>query len=136
MPDLIVMRKHYREMQNYVIGDLCIGTVGNADKICNTLEPYDKQILPTAFHLAQRYPCVLFESPHFQSDVIRINNVTGRTNIEIHPGNTEADSRGCILVGYNTEKGKVLNSRDALKTLLSLFRVHNVKNIWIFNIPE
>lgn len=42
--------------------------------------------------------------------------------ILIHSGNTEEDSAGCIIVGKNTVKGKVTESRktsDALNVLLS-----------------
>ena len=44
--------------------------------------------------------------------------VPGRMGIMIHEGNTPSDTRGCILVGENRERGKVLNSRDTLKRLM------------------
>lgn len=37
-----------------------------------------------------------------------------------HSGNTAADTRGCILVGENRQKGMVLNSRKAFATLMQL----------------
>lgn len=40
-----------------------------------------------------------------------LQNVPGFTGIFIHAGNTAEDSEGCILVGENKEKGKVLYSR-------------------------
>lgn len=38
-------------------------------------------------------------------------NVKGFTGIRIHSGNTADDSSGCILLGFNKEVGKVLDSR-------------------------
>ena len=52
-----------------------------------------------------------------------IENVPGYEGVLIHCGNTDADTAGCILVGYNKVKGKVINSRQAfihLYTKLSL----------------
>ena len=35
----------------------------------------------------------------------------------IHPGNTPADTYGCLLVGENKEKGKVINSQLTWKKI-------------------
>lgn len=43
--------------------------------------------------------------------VPRILNVKGFEGILIHAGNTEEDSAGCIILGENKVKGKVINSR-------------------------
>ena len=40
--------------------------------------------------------------------------------IRIHGGNTDADTHGCILVGKNSEVGKLTNSQTALKKVLTL----------------
>lgn len=51
-----------------------------------------------------------------------LHNVPHFLGILIHSGNTEADSAGCIIVGKNTVKGKVTESRktsDALNALLA-----------------
>lgn len=47
----------------------------------------------------------------------RILNVKGFDGVLIHIGNTDKDSSGCIIVGYNKEKGKVLNSKEAFEKL-------------------
>ena len=50
----------------------------------------------------------------------RLLNVPGFSGILIHSGNTAEDSLGCILVGYNKVKGKVV---DSLKTLKELYNI-------------
>lgn len=47
----------------------------------------------------------------------RITSVKGFDGVLIHIGNTDKDSSGCIIVGYNKEKGKVLNSKQAFEKL-------------------
>lgn len=50
-------------------------------------------------------------SQKFGRNLPRLLNVTAFEGILIHPGNTAEDSAGCILVGLNTEKGKLTQSR-------------------------
>lgn len=52
--------------------------------------------------------------------VPRLLNVPGFDGILIHTGNTAADSAGCILVGKNSQVGKVLNSKT---TFLKLYKL-------------
>lgn len=52
--------------------------------------------------------------------VPRLLNVPGFDGILIHVGNTAADSAGCILVGKNSQVGKVLNSKA---TFLRLYKL-------------
>ena len=49
----------------------------------------------------------------------RLESVRGFEGILIHPGNSALDSYGCILVGENKQKGKVLNSKA---TFLKLWK--------------
>lgn len=48
----------------------------------------------------------------------RLENVPGFEGILIHPGNTDKDTEGCILVGQNKVTGKVINSKE---TFLQLY---------------
>lgn len=59
--------------------------------------------------------------------VPRLLNVPGYEGILIHVGNTAADSSGCILVGKNTQVGKVLNSRETFKSLYRKLRAADRK---------
>ena len=60
-------------------------------------------------------------SPKFGRNLPRLLNVTAFSGILIHSGNTAKDSAGCILVGLNTEPGKLTRSRyysDELNKLI------------------
>lgn len=50
----------------------------------------------------------------------RLLNVTGFDGILIHPGNDNKDTGGCLLVGENKVKGKVINSTATWKKLYSI----------------
>lgn len=48
----------------------------------------------------------------------RLLNVKGYEGVLIHAGNTANDTFGCVLVGRNTVKGKVLQSQATWKALM------------------
>ena len=52
----------------------------------------------------------------------RLLNVKGFEGILIHAGNTDKDTSGCLLVGVNSEVGKVLNSQDTFRKLYKLLQ--------------
>ena len=67
------------------------------------------------------YKIIYNWSPKFGRNLTRLLNVPHFEGILIHPGNTAADSAGCILVGKNTEVGRLTNSRyisDELNKLI------------------
>lgn len=47
----------------------------------------------------------------------RLENVPGFDGILIHPGSSALDSSGCILVGKNTIKGRLTQSKDTFAAL-------------------
>ena len=65
------------------------------------------------------YMVTLTYSPRFRKMLPLLNDVPGFTGVRIHSGNTAKDTEGCILVGQNLEKGKVLNSREWYAKLLA-----------------
>lgn len=60
---------------------------------CYTLERRDVQIPEGT------YPVTIQYSPKFQRNMPHIDDVPGRTAIEIHWGNYIEDTDGCVLVG-------------------------------------
>lgn len=54
----------------------------------------------------------------YKGKIPRLLNVPGFDGVLLHPGNSANDSLGCVLVGNNTQVGKVLNSQVVFKRLM------------------
>lgn len=71
------------------------------------------------------YICKRVNSPRF-GNTFEVTGVAGRTNILLHSGNTEDDSKGCILVGeeFGAVNGKtaVLSSKRGFAEFLERVR--------------
>lgn len=117
---------------NYTIGSLYIddkyfcdtledidrGLTDNmTDSYISTVKVVDQTAIPTG-----SYKVTITYSNRFQKLLPLINNVKGFSGIRIHSGNTKEDTSGCILVGFNTEKGKVVNSRVTFNKLFNILR--------------
>lgn len=50
----------------------------------------------------------------------RVLGVKGFDGILIHAGNTQKDTEGCLLVGYNKVKGQVINSQATWQKLYKI----------------
>ena len=71
---------------------------------------------------AGTYKITMEHSPRFKRVLPLLHDVPHFQGILIHSGNDEDDSAGCILVGKNNIKGKVVESRatsDALNKQLA-----------------
>jgi hypothetical protein len=60
-----------------------------------------------------RYPVVVQFSEKHQKDLPTLRNVPDFGGVEMHPGNTDVDTLGCILVGQMRTQNSVLNSVKA-----------------------
>lgn len=116
----LVVERNWKKT-NYTIGNFFI----NGKKICNSLEDRDrgltqsmslesikriKQFGETAIPTGT-YNVRITYSPKYKRDMPLIENVKGFDGIRIHSGNTPKDTLGCLLLGKNTEVGKITQSR-------------------------
>ena len=91
--------------------------------VCDTLEPKWRDYAKGARKIKGksaipegRYPIVITFSPTFKKWLPLLVNVPMFSGIRIHAGNDAVnDTQGCILVGENRVRGKVLNSRKYVK---------------------
>ena len=60
-------------------------------------------------------------SGRFQKYLPILRGVSGFSGVRIHPGNTDGDTEGCILVGdiKIPEQNRINNSRSAMKRLFT-----------------
>lgn len=112
--------------------DYTIGRMFIDDKyFCNTLEDKVRDLTKekkVPEHTAipyGKYKVVITYSAKFKKDLPLLLNVPYFEGIRIHAGNTADDSAGCILLGENKVKGKVLNSRYYVNQLIE--RIKNFK---------
>lgn len=66
------------------------------------------------------YDCIRRLSPRFGYDVFILKDVPGCDFIEIHKGNVEADSEGCILLGTFRSGNSILQSKEAFDNFMQL----------------
>ena len=131
----------------YTIGILYI----NGERFCETLEDADRGLrqidsissilirkiyretaIPTGTYnvtmheISWKYAAVDWYKRLCGGRMPRLQAVPGFDGILIHPGNTALDTLGCILVGRNTVKGGLTQSRDTFKALYKrMSEAHN-----------
>lgn len=88
-----------------------LGAIAGVDFPCFTLEPPPTAAYPDIPE--GRYQVILSYSTRFKKILPQIVNVPGRVGIRVHPGNTAADTEGCILLGMEQTASAVMHSRDA-----------------------
>jgi hypothetical protein len=117
----ILLKRRYLK-PGYTIGALYVDDTF----LCDTLEPtvrpvgvkiFGKTAIPEGI-----YKIELTYSRHFQKELPLLLKVPNFEGVRIHPGNTAADTQGCILVGKNNERGRVTNSRVYFGALFEMIK--------------
>lgn len=71
---------------------------------------------------AGTYSVIIDHSQHFGRDLPHVLNVPGFEGIRIHPGNTDKDTEGCILVGLDRLADSIGRSRLAFDALFPMIQ--------------
>lgn len=145
--------KRIAKKEAYTIGKMYI----DGEYVCDTLEDKDRgltsnmsvaQICGVKVHGETAIPTGRYlvdmktVSPRFggraqyqfcKGRLPRLCNTPGYQGVLIHIGNTAKDTEGCILVGENKEKGKVLNSKATFNRLYLRLAIADKRGeqIWI-----
>ncbi|MEG0468216.1 MAG: DUF5675 family protein [Mucinivorans sp.] len=107
---LELKRRYYGD--NYTIGTLFV----DGSRFCDTLEDRvrdltrESKIKGETAIPAGTYQVIVNVSPKFGRELPRLLDVPHFDGILIHRGNVPADTAGCILIGENKVKGRVINS--------------------------
>ena len=110
----------------YTMGRLTI----DGEPFCDTLEPTDRHLDAITMRPEQKlygqtaiptgsYPVVLTYSPRFKRTLPLLKNVPHFEGIRIHPGNSATDTAGCILVGRRLHSGRLTDSRQTMRQLMT-----------------
>ena len=137
-----LLLKRIARRDSYTIGKLYV----DGSYFCDTIEDKDRglqQQLPLSVNVAKkkkgltaipvgRYRVTLaVKSQRFGQKkqyaacngyLPRLINVPAFDGVLIHIGNTASDTEGCILVGKNTQVGKVLESTQTFWKLYSILK--------------
>lgn len=125
---LTLKRFHFAD--TYTIGKLFI----NGKEFCDVLEdvvrdknkdgdlqdPGEAKVYGRTAIPFGTYKVVLTMSNRFKIVLPLLVDVPEFEGIRIHAGNTHEDTHGCLLVGENKERGKVLNSRATMDKLMPI----------------
>lgn len=149
--EILIYRKYKKA--DYTIGRISI----DGELIANTLEDCDRGLhsgmqdwmikskkIPTRTAIPTgRYEVDMdtvspkFSKKDFYKEVCggklpRLKGVKGFEGILLHCGSDHTHSEGCILVGKNTEVGKLTDSKDTFKKIYSMMKKAHDKGEKIF----
>ena len=101
------------------IGELSIDGVHECWTCEDVVRPPGVKVPGQTAIPAGRYRVTVTFSNRFQRLLPLVNDVPGFTGIRIHPGNTAADTEGCILPGVVKGTNNVGQSRMAFEPLFA-----------------
>ena len=89
------------------------------ERVCETLElPWRDNYRGISCIPEGVYECKIGYSPSRKYDVYWLQDVPGRSDVQIHIGNFPKDIRGCILVGRDRGTDQVAHSKIAFAAFM------------------
>ena len=138
-----LLLKRIYTCSTYTIGNLYIDNV----YVCDTLEDTDRMLddsmkeekilsikikdqtaIPTGTYnilmnvVSPKYSKKQYYLNVCNGKVPRLDNVKGYAGVLMHVGNYAKDTSGCILLGYNRQKGAVLDSKKAFEKVYKILK--------------
>lgn len=112
----IVIKRIFKGPQ-YTIGRMSLDGQYFCDTLEDVVQPAGEKVPGKTAVPAGKYAVILNASPRFGRVLPLLLDVPGFQGVRIHAGNTAADTQGCILVGFNQIKGRLVASRSMEKRL-------------------
>ncbi len=98
----------------------------------DTVRPAGEKVPGKTAIPAGTYEVTITFSDRFKRPLPLLLNVPMFTGIRIHPGNTEVDTEGCILVGKHREGDRITESRIACAEVQGMIEVAlKSEKVWI-----
>jgi hypothetical protein len=114
---MVIKIKRLYKTDNSIIGELTID--GKFE--CYTLEDKEREVKIKSETAIPKgtYKVIINQSNRFKKLLPLLLNVPNFEGVRIHPGNTNHDTEGCILVGRTRSKDFIGQSRKAFASLFA-----------------
>lgn len=125
--DLNLKLERKWKKEKYTIGNLYVNGVFFSNVLEDTVRGLRQDMTPEEIQKIKihgqtaipsgRYEIRVTLSARFRRQLPILLNVPGYAGVRIHPGNTDANTEGCLLPGKNDRVGQVSNSRATMAAL-------------------
>jgi hypothetical protein len=125
--DLNLKLERKWKKEKYTIGNLYVNGVFFSNVLEDTVRGLRQDMTPEEIKKIKihgqtaipsgRYEIRMTLSARFRRQLPILLNVPGYAGVRIHPGNTDANTEGCLLPGKNDRVGQVSNSRATMAAL-------------------
>jgi len=118
---MIISIKRLYKSENSTIGEMTV----DGKWECYTLEDKEREIKIKSETAIPKgtYKVIINKSNRFKKLLPLLLNVPNFEGVRIHPGNTNHDTEGCILVGRTKSKDFIGQSRKAFESLFAKMKL-------------